>query len=73
MTNNIEGKVKIIFFVEPNGTLTNFEIKKSLGYGCDEEAIRLIKEGPKWSAAERDSGAYRQKASVTIRFKTEII
>ena len=67
--NNIEGRVKVIFYIEPNGTLTNFEVKKSLGHGCDEEAIRLIKEGPKWSAAERDSGAFRQKASVTIRFK----
>ncbi len=71
MTNNIEGKVKITFFIEPNGTLTNFQVKKSLGYGCDQEAIRLIKEGPKWSAAERDGGTFRQKASVTIRFKLE--
>ncbi len=71
LDRKIEGKVKIIFYVEPNGSLTNFEVKKSLGYGCDEEAIRLIKEGPKWSAAERDGSTFRQKASVTIRFKLE--
>lgn len=71
LDRKIEGKVKVIFYVEPNGSLTNFEVKKGLGHGCDEEAIRLIKEGPKWSAAERDSGAFRQKASVTIRFKLE--
>lgn len=44
----IEGVVEVEFLVLPDGTLSNFVIQKSLGYGCDAEAIRLLREGPKW-------------------------
>lgn len=44
----VNGAVVVKFKVLPNGELFDFRIVRSLGYGCDEEAIRLIKEGPKW-------------------------
>jgi len=46
--NGISGTVKLSFVVKPDGAFENLRIKKSLGFGCDEEAIRLIKEGPEW-------------------------
>lgn len=45
---NIEGSVKLIFTVNVDSTVTDFIVLQGLGYGCDEEAIRLVKEGPKW-------------------------
>lgn len=62
--NNIEGRVIISFFVDENGQLSDFQVKKSLGYGCDEEAIRLLKNGPPW-----DAGATNTRAEYTFRFK----
>ncbi len=44
----IQGVVRLRFTVNKNGKLSNFKVVQSLGYGCDEEAIRLIKEGPAW-------------------------
>jgi len=44
----IEGRVVIRFTVNEDGSLSNFRILKSLGYGCDEEAIRLIKASAPW-------------------------
>lgn len=44
----IEGEVGVTFQILSNGKLTNFKIVKSLGYGLDEEAIRLLREGPRW-------------------------
>jgi len=44
----IQGVVKLRFTVSTAGKLSNFKVLQSLGYGCDEEAIRLIKEGPAW-------------------------
>ena len=41
--NSVEGKVFIQFVVNEKGELTDFEVIKSLGRGCDEEAIRVIK------------------------------
>ncbi len=66
--NNIEGVVKVAFEVSPTGKLQDFSIQKSLGYGCDEEAIRLIKEGPGWKAATSGGEAVSQNITVKVRF-----
>jgi periplasmic protein TonB len=42
INQNISGVVRLSFVVLPDGTPTQFVLKKPLGYGCDEEAIRLI-------------------------------
>lgn len=65
---NIEGTVKVQFMVEANGELTDFTIKKSLGYSCDEEAIRLIKNGPAWQPAFREGQPRAEKVTVKVRF-----
>jgi TonB family protein len=44
----IKGTVKLRFLIKADGSPTDFELINSLGYGCDEEAIRLLKQGPKW-------------------------
>jgi TonB family protein len=49
--NSVEGAVMLRFRVADDGSLTDFEVLNSLGSGCDEEAIRLLKEGPKWAPA----------------------
>lgn len=60
------GTVRVEFTINADGSLSNFEIKKSLSTAFDEEAIRLIKEGPAWQAATDENGA--SKASTeTIR------
>jgi len=46
--NNISGIVKVQFMVNKDGHLSNFKIKESLGYGCDKEAIRVLKLTPDW-------------------------
>ncbi len=42
LENNIEGDVIIKFKVTGKGEVISPEIVKSIGYGCDEEAIRLV-------------------------------
>ena len=43
MENRIEGDVIIKYKVSDNGEVFDIAIAKGLGYGCDEEAIRLVK------------------------------
>lgn len=38
----IEGKVTVGYQVTDNGVVLNPHIIKGLGYGCDEEALRII-------------------------------
>ncbi len=68
-SNNITGRVVVLFTVNSNGSLSNFRIRKSLGYGCDEEAIRLIKEGPAWQPGSAGDASLTEEMRVTIRFK----
>jgi|GEM_PF-2627518 len=68
-SNNIQGDVIVEFEIDANGNYRNFRINKSLGYGCDEEAIRLIKEGPKWNSVIQGGNVINNKASVTIPFR----
>lgn len=47
----VSGKVTIGFTVDESGQLKDFHVVKGLGYGCEEEVIRLVKNGPSWNAA----------------------
>jgi len=44
-------KVTVMFIVEKDGNLTGITAETSYGYGMEEEAIRVIKKGPKWIPA----------------------
>jgi TonB family protein len=66
---NVEGKVRVEFTVEANGTLTNFKVLKGIGSGCDEELIRLIKDGPTWVPTKKDNAPVQDKARIELRFK----
>lgn len=68
LTYNIKGKVTIEFTVQANGILGDFRVLKSLGHGCDEEVIRLVKEGPKWSPTTEDNVAVESTVRVRVKF-----
>ncbi|WP_276504520.1 carboxypeptidase-like regulatory domain-containing protein [Terrimonas pollutisoli] len=58
-----QGEVELSFEVGKSGEPINITVKKSLCESCDKEAIRLLKEGPKWKRK-----AKKGKATVTISF-----
>jgi hypothetical protein len=51
------GEVELSFEVDKNGKPINIKIEKSLCKECDAEAIRLIKEGPKWKRKKKNARA----------------
>jgi TonB family protein len=68
--SGIKGSVALRFTVDEDGQVTNFDITKSLGEAFDQEAIRLIREGPKWIPATDYKGDAREsQVKVRIRFK----
>lgn len=67
-TNKIAGTVYVSFIVEPNGSLTNIVILKGLGYGCDEEAMRLVSIMPQWIPATVNNKPVRSRFRIPIRF-----
>ncbi|MBS1656194.1 MAG: carboxypeptidase-like regulatory domain-containing protein, partial [Bacteroidetes bacterium] len=56
------GEVQVSFDVNDYGEPVNIKVDKSLSKACDAEAIRLIKEGPKW----KNNG--KKRVTVSIPF-----
>ena len=67
----MEGRVVLQLTISPIGNITDIEVKKSLGSGCDEEAIRLIEEGPKWEPASLDGVNVQSKIKIRIKFELD--
>jgi protein TonB len=70
--SNIEGRVFIEFVVEKDGSLTDIKILKGIGGGCDQEAIRIIQNAPKWIPGKQRGRPVRVKMILPIYFKLAI-
>lgn len=66
--NNIQGNVIANFIVEPNGDLTNIKILRGIGYGADEETVRILKLSPKWEPGIQNGKKVRVEYSVPVHF-----
>jgi protein TonB len=67
----IEGKTYIQFIINKDGSLTDFVVLKGIGGGCDEEAIRVLKNAPKWEAGKQRGQPVKVKMSLPIMFVLE--
>lgn len=65
----IEGKVFVQFVVDKDGTITDVQAIKGIGAGCDEEAIRVLKNHPKWKPGKQRGRAVRVRMVIPITFK----
>lgn len=62
----LEGTVIVVFEVEKDGSLTNIQILKDIGYGTGKEAIRVLKLSPEWKPAELNGKKVRCSYSLPI-------
>lgn len=69
--NQVEGKVYVEFYVDKDGSIKDIKILKSLGYGCDEAAIKVIKNSPKWNPGMKDGKPVPVKQRIPINFYLE--
>ncbi|MCU0444550.1 MAG: TonB family protein [Microscillaceae bacterium] len=65
----VDGKVFTEFIVDKEGKLTDIKIIKGIGFGCDDEAIRVLKESPKWKAGKQRGRNVKVRMSLPIYFK----
>lgn len=66
--NNIQGTVRVQFLVKKDGSVSNVVVKRPLGYGLDEEAIRVIRSMPKWKPATERGQRVAESFMITIIF-----
>jgi protein TonB len=65
----VEGKVYVSFLVDEYGNMTNIAIAKGIGSGCDEEALRVMENAPKWIPGRHNGRMVRVRMIVPIHFK----
>jgi len=65
----ISGRVFISFVIEKDGSISNVEVKRGIGGGCDEEAVRVIKSLPNWKPGIKDGKPVRVSYMMPINFK----
>lgn len=69
LENEISGRVYINFTVKKDGTLDNIKVVRGIGFGCDEEAIRVVKNMPKWKPGIDHGKPVDTKFNLPIKFK----
>lgn len=67
----VTGVVFVQFVVEKDGSLTDIQVAKGIGAGCDEEAVRVLKAAPKWNPGKQRGVPVRVKKIMPIRFVLE--
>ena len=66
---NVQGKVYIGFIIEKNGLLSDLKIIKGIGSGCDEEALRVLKNSIAWKPGVISGKAVRTAYTQPITFQ----
>lgn len=66
--NGIQGTVVIQYIVQPDGKITNVEVLRGIGGGCDEEAIRVVSIMPNWAPGKQYGKPVRVEFTLPIRF-----
>ncbi len=69
--SGIQGRVFVNFVVETDGSVSNVNIMRSLGGGCDEEAMRVVKSMPKWKAGKQRGKPVRVSYILPVNFKLQ--
>ena len=67
----IEGTVRLNFIVNASGSISNITVDRSIGGGCDEEAIRVLSKSPKWNPGKQRGMPVKSRQSVNITFKLQ--
>lgn len=65
----IQGRVICSFVVEKDGSLSEFKVIKSVHPKLDAEALRVMKQMPKWCPGKMRGEATRVKYNIPISFR----
>ena len=68
---NVEGKVFVQFVVDKNGETSDVTILKGIGFGCDEEAMRVVRLMPNWIPARQSGKNVAVQYTLPIAFAIE--
>lgn len=68
---NIQGRVFLNFIVDKTGEVSDVKILKGLGFGIDEEAVRVVQNMPRWEPGSQDGKPVNVRFNIPINFELE--
>ena len=71
MAKNVQGRVIVQFVVEKDGTPTEFKVIRSVDPDLDAEALRVMKEMPKWKPGMQRGQVVRVKYTLPVTFRLQ--
>jgi len=66
--NAVQGTVVLNFVVNREGKIVNIKVIKSVGFGCDEESVRVLEMMPLWSPGKQKGQTVLVSFTMPIRF-----
>ncbi len=67
--NRVQGTVYISFNIEKDGALSDIKVDgRKLGYGLEEEAVRVVKLSKRWNPGLKNGKPVRVKYNIPIKF-----
>ena len=69
--NKIEGTVYVGFIVNTDGSIADVTVKRGIGGGCNQEAMRVVSAMPNWKAGKQGGKAVRVAYTLPIKFKID--
>jgi len=66
--NGVQGTVILNFVVDREGKITNIKVIKGIGFGCDEESVRVLQKMPLWTPGKQKGQAVLVSFTMPIRF-----
>lgn len=64
-----QGTIRVQITIEKDGSLSEVKALDNPGGGLAEEAVRVLKQGPKWNPAEQNGGKVANRLIQSITFK----
>lgn len=64
-----QGTVRVKFVVNEDGSISNVQVLRPLGFGMDEEAKRVVAAMPKWKAGKNNGKPVKVYYQLPIRFQ----
>ncbi len=61
-----KGKVYVTFVIEIDGSVSNIRVLREIGFGTAEEAVRVLKQSPKWIPGQQKGLIVRSTYSLPI-------
>ena len=71
LAGGVSGKVFVAFTVQASGAISDVEILKGLGYGTEEEALRVVKNMPAWTPGRQNNHPVAVRYTLPITFRYE--